>query len=253
VKSLHKLSSLFQLKQESVIRSLNTEVKIFWLVSVVILSLSIQSIPCLFLLFSSTFAYSFLAKAIRTHLLVARRMLFFALLSLLLILTVIRDAEFLMGTLIQIVSKLFVMSSAGILFALTTSPNDLLRLLDRLHVSKIFTFSLTIAMRFVPTLIKEVQEIVDSLKLRGLETKLQNLLRHPKIFYRSIFIPLIVRSIAISDELAAAAETRGFGNPARRTNLHNTKPTRWDFIFFSAVTLFSLVMAFLDYRLRGTL
>ena len=240
-------SSLFLPKQKSLIRSLDARVKMFWFVSIIILSLNIQDMACLSLLFLSTIVYSLLARAIRTHLLVARRMLFFAGVSLLLMLIVIRDTEYLMGTVIQIVSKLFIMTSTGILFASTTSPHDLVLALDRLRVPQMLTFPLTVAMRFVPTLLREVREIVDSLRLRGMETGFRTFLRHPGLAYRGIFIPLTIRSIAVSDELAAAAETRGFGSPARRTSLREERIRGADYVFLLIVAFFSVALTLSDY------
>ena len=247
------LGALFLPKQDSLVRRLDTRIKLLWLFSIIILSLSIHSMFCLLLLFLSTAVYSVLAKAIKVHLLVARRLLFFAVLSLLLMLTVIRDTEYLMETVVQVVSKILIMSSAGILFALTTSPHELVGALDRLRVPRIMTFPLTIAMRFVPTLIREVREIADSLRLRGIDTGFRAVLRRPRVAYRGIFIPLTVRSIAISDELAAAAETRGFGGPLKRTSFREASMTRQDFIFLAALILFSVFIGLLDCVVRGCL
>jgi len=250
VRFTRRLSSLFVAKQSSIIRSLDARMKIFWLAIVIVLSFAIQSMACLFLLFCWTFVYSLIAKVIKPYLFVIKYMFFFALVSLLLMLTVVRDAQYLMAMVIHMGSKLFIMSSAGILFALTTSPHDLVRALQRLRIPAMLTFPLTVAIRFIPKLLKEVQEIQDALKLRGIEFRPGTVLRQPAWFYRGMFIPAIVRSISISDELSAAAESRGFGNPCKRTSFRHDILHGHDYVFFFTVILVTIALLFIDYLLR---
>jgi len=134
------------------------------------------------------------------------------------------------------------MTTAGFLLALTTSPNDLAKSLESLKVPSPITFVFTTAMRFIPTLIKEVKTILDSIKLRGLEVCWKDVLKNP----RFIFIPLTIRMISLSDELAMAAESRGFGSSSRRTSLRELKFGKGDYIFLLITVIFSMALLIAD-------
>ncbi|MCD6412940.1 MAG: energy-coupling factor transporter transmembrane protein EcfT [Elusimicrobia bacterium] len=245
------LSGLFRSRESSPVRFLSVETKMFHLASVIILSFVVRSAGCLFLLFLSTFAYSFFARSLRAHFFIVKRMIFFAAVSVALLAVVIREPAYLAGTAVRILARVFIMSSAGILFAATTSPTELIRALDTLRAPKTLIFPITVAVRFIPAIVRETGEIADSLKLKGISVGFFDFLRHPGIYYRAIFMPLVIRSISISDELAAAAEARCFGSPLKRTFLRRNKVSAGDFIFVSAMTLFLIGLIILDGKIRG--
>jgi len=137
--------------------------------------------------------------------------------------------------------RMFSITKAGLILAFTTSPNDLSKSLEKMRIPWAIIFVITITMRFFPILLKEIKQIMDSIKLKGLDFK--------KVYFkkpRFIFVPLTIRMIRLSDELAAAAECRGFGNFPQRTSLKEIRFHRFDGLFFLAVAISSLALLIFD-------
>ena len=56
-----------------------------------------------------------------------------------------------------------------------------------------------------------------SMRLRGLELSVRNLLTRPAPMFEALAVPLMLRSAKIAEELAAAAVARGIDRPGRKT------------------------------------
>ena len=88
-------------------------------------------------------------------------------------------------------------------------PGMLLEVFHRLHLPKGFGISVIVLLRFLPTIKYELKAIRGALKFRGVGISLLNTVFHlPKNFYLTL-IPLLIRTVRISDEITAAALTRG--------------------------------------------
>ena len=116
-----------------------------------------------------------------------------------------------MGFLSLFFARFFIISAAGLSFAFTTEPQKLAESLRSVRIPGEIVFTLTVALRYIPALAVEASSIWDSLKLR---TSLSgsSIIRRPSLLYRGLIIPMIIRTVKISDEVAIAAETRSF-NP----------------------------------------
>ncbi|MFB2623901.1 MULTISPECIES: energy-coupling factor transporter transmembrane protein EcfT [Methanothermobacter] len=123
------------------------------------------------------------------------------------------DMEYALGFLGPFFARFFILVAAGLFFAFTTSPRSLAEALRSLHVPGEIVFTLTVALRYIPALAVEASSIWDSLKLR-LNASGLSVARRPSLIYRGLIIPLIIRVVKISDEVAVAAETRAF-DPSR--------------------------------------
>lgn len=112
------------------------------------------------------------------------------------------------------------------LLTYTTSPTDLTdaieKLLSPLRVFKIdihtFAMMMTIALRFIPTLIDEIDRIMSAQKARGADFESGNLLVRIKALF-PIFIPLIISSFKRAFELADAMSCRCYVGGAGRTRM----------------------------------
>lgn len=107
----------------------------------------------------------------------------------------------------------------------TTSPllltGGLERLLYPLSWVKVpvhdFAMMMTIALRFIPTLLEETEKIMNAQKARGADFENGNLIRRAKAMI-PILIPLFVSAIRRAEELAVAMECRCYdGGDAPRT------------------------------------
>jgi energy-coupling factor transport system permease protein len=116
------------------------------------------------------------------------------------------------------------------LLTFTTSPSQLthgldalLRPLERIGLPvRELTMVLTIALRFVPTLMSEIDKITKAQQTRGADIRSGG----PWHRIRSwvpIFVPIFVAAFRRAEELATAMEARGFRGARRRTRLHQLR------------------------------
>ncbi|MBR3300913.1 MAG: energy-coupling factor transporter transmembrane protein EcfT [Clostridia bacterium] len=113
--------------------------------------------------------------------------------------------------------RIVILIIAGAMLTYTTSPNDLTDGIERLFSplrfiglkSAVHTLAMmmTIALRFIPTLVEETEKIINAQKARGadfeggnLKTKINSLI--------PILIPLLISAIRRAYELAEAMECR---------------------------------------------
>ena len=126
---------------------------------------------------------------------------------------------------------------AGSIMVNTTSPTMLTdaieRLLSPLKLIKVNVHSLammmTIALRFIPTLIEEIEIIMSAQKARGAQLETGSLKERAKALV-PVFIPLFVNSFRRAYELAFAMECRCYTGGKGRTRLKIMKMRASDFV-----------------------
>ncbi len=106
-----------------------------------------------------------------------------------------------------------VLAVTGLWFAVTTKLRDLAMALEAWKVPVLIILPLTIAVRFLPTLLNESVVIRDSMCLRRIVHRKRDLLKHPHLIGQSYLALVTIRSLKMADELAAVAETRGLARP----------------------------------------
>jgi energy-coupling factor transport system permease protein len=124
-------------------------------------------------------------------------------------------------------------------YFLTTSPEDLTQSMVQIGVPYDYALTFNMAMRFIPTLSKESQIIVDAQKSRGLEMEKGNLIQRIRNFI-PILIPLIISSFRRAELVADAMESRAFGASKRRSSLYVLTMRRGDY-FFIAISVISFL------------
>lgn len=90
---------------------------------------------------------------------------------------------------------------------------------------------MSIALRFIPSLMDETDRIIRAQKARGANFDTGGLMARAKAFV-PILIPLILTAFRISDELALAMEARCYHGSAGRTRMRKAKTGFRDFIGF---------------------
>ena len=119
--------------------------------------------------------------------------------------------------------------------ALTDALEQLLAPLKKIRVPvHEFTMMMTIALRFIPTLIEETDKIIAAQKARGADFSSGNLVKRAKALI-PILIPLFVSAFRRADELAIAMECRCYRGGEGRTKLHVLRYTAMDFVSVFAV------------------
>lgn len=116
-------------------------------------------------------------------------------------------------------------------FFLTTSPEDLTQSMVQMRIPYDYALTFNMAMRFVPTLSREAQIIMDAQKSRGLEMEKGNFIQRIRN-YIPVLIPLIVSSFRRAELVADAMESRAFGASEKRSSLYVLKLENRDILFF---------------------
>lgn len=97
----------------------------------------------------------------------------------------------------------------------STSVSEFIGAMEQMHITEKIIIPLSVIFRFFPTIGEEYQAIRDAMKMRNIRFGGRN----PFLMIEYRLIPLMVSVVKISDELSAAALTRGLGAPVRRTNV----------------------------------
>lgn len=84
--------------------------------------------------------------------------------------------------------------------------------LRKMGIPYMFTFILTTSMRYVPLIGQKIRNIYEAQLSRGIDLRprLKNALN-----FMALLMPLLVQSFVLSEELALAMESRGFGRQGR--------------------------------------
>ncbi len=90
---------------------------------------------------------------------------------------------------------------------------------------------MTIALRFIPTLIDETDKIMKAQKARGADFESGNIIQKAKSLI-PLLIPLFISSFRRADELAMAMEARCYRGGDGRTRMKILKYSKNDFISF---------------------
>ena len=135
--------------------------------------------------------------------------------------------------------------------SLTDGIESLLKPLKKIGVPvHIFAMMMTIALRFIPTLVEETEKIMNAQKSRGADFSNGGLIKRAKALI-PILIPLFVSSFKRAEELATAMECRCYRGDVNRTKYVELKYKPRDFIWLtSMVILFaaSILLRILPYK-----
>lgn len=121
-----------------------------------------------------------------------------------------------------------------------TSPSRIMYALERAKCPKPITVMLCILIRFFPVLLTEIFAIRDGIRARGIFPHWHSALRRPLVIYECYFVPLMVRCLKLSSELASSAELRGIECTNNRSTTHRDKLSGMD---AAAVGLYVLMGA----------
>ena len=148
---------------------------------------------------------------------------------------------------IAMVLRIIMLIMGTFLLTYTTSPisltDGLERLLSPLKKLKLpiheLAMMMSIALRFIPTLIEETDKIMSAQKARGADFESGNIFQKAKALV-PILVPLFISAFRRADELATAMECRCYHGGEGRTKLHVLKYERRDYV---ALTVGVVLMA----------
>ncbi len=149
------------------------------------------------------------------------------------------------GRSVQMILRIVLLIAGTFLLTYTTSPialtDGLERLMNPLKKIRVpvheMTLMMSMALRFVPTLIRETDKIMSAQKARGADFETGSLIHRAKALL-PILVPLFVSSFRRADELAVAMESRCYHGGEGRTRMKQMKFSCLDAIAFLLGALF---------------
>ena len=103
---------------------------------------------------------------------------------------------------------------------------------------------MTIALRFIPTLLEETDRIMKAQTARGADFSSGNLVQRIKNML-PLLVPLFISAFRRADELATAMEARCYRGGEGRTRMHHLAYCSRDFVAYTAVCLLVVGLAYL--------
>ncbi len=137
------------------------------------------------------------------------------------------------------------------LLTLTTSPialtdgiESLLNPLKKIGVpAHELAMMMTIALRFIPTLLEETDKIMKAQMARGADFESGNILRRAKNLV-PLLVPLFINAFRRADELATAMEARCYRGGDNRTRLNELKLVKSDMLtLVSSMVFFGFIIS----------
>ena len=127
--------------------------------------------------------------------------------------------------------------------SLTDGIESLLKPLKKIGVPvHVFAMMMTIALRFIPTLVEETEKIMNAQKSRGADFSSGGLIKRAKALI-PILVPLFVSSFKRAEELATAMECRCYRGDKNRTKYVELKYKPRDVIWIlAAIISFAVII-----------
>ena len=155
------------------------------------------------------------------------------------------------------VRLMFLIVSTSILLTLTTTPlkisDALEKLFAPLKVIKVpvheMAMMMSIALRFIPTLVAETDKIMKAQVSRGADYDTGTFINRVK-GYITVLIPLFVSSFKRAEELAVAMDARCYRGGEGRTKLNPLKLTLTDVLTGLFLGLCAVLLVVIDLSLR---
>ena len=137
--------------------------------------------------------------------------------------------------------RIMLLITGTFLLTYTTSPialtDGLEMLLNPLKKIKVpvheMSMIMSMALRFIPTLIEETDKIMSAQKARGADFSTGKITERAKALL-PLLVPLFVSSFRRADELAVAMESRCYHGGEGRTRMNALRMARRDYLAFLA-------------------
>lgn len=118
------------------------------------------------------------------------------------------------------------------LIVLTGAARDYLLALTQCKIPYEIAFMTLAAMRFIPMLREEAQDVLCAVQMRGLQFKNAGLRQQAKI-YISIVLPVVAGAIRRAEQLSMAMEARAFRVYPQRTSMRKLSFVAGDWIYLA--------------------
>jgi energy-coupling factor transport system permease protein len=150
---------------------------------------------------------------------------------------------------LNIALKYAVVIPMALLFLLTTDPSEFAASLNKVGVNYKIAYSVSLALRYIPDIQRDYENISFSAQARGIDISRKEKLPVRLKNIVSILMPLILTSIERIEKISTAMELRGFGHKTKRTWYSSRPFSRNDYIalgLFAVIAITSTVVTFYD-------
>lgn len=145
----------------------------------------------------------------------------------------LKRAIFMIWRILMLISGTFLLTYTTSPISLTDGLESLLNPLKRIHVPvHELSMMMSIALRFIPTLIEETDKIMNAQKARGADFETGSIIQRAKALV-PILVPLFISAFRRADELATAMECRCYQGGEGRTKMKLLRFSRVDLYAFS--------------------
>lgn len=255
---------------QSVIHRLDPRTKIISAIIAMIVIFMVRDVAPMIMVGASTIILVILAKVpLRTVLSGLKPMVFILLFAFVLNLLTIRTGNKLLElgplvisdeglfTALRMAARLtFLILDTTLLLTLTTTPilvsdalENLLGPLKKVHFpAHEMAMMMSIALRFVPTLLEETDKIMKAQSSRGADYDTGGLVSKARGLV-SVLIPLFVSAFKRAEDLAVAMEARCYRGGEGRTRLKVLQYSRLDLLFSFGLIVMGAITVILEYVL----
>lgn len=141
----------------------------------------------------------------------------------------------------NITLKYFSIIPMALLFMIATNPSEFAASLNKIGVSYKIAYSVSIALRYIPDVQRDYQDISFAQQARGIDMSKKEKLTKRIKNSASILIPLIFSSLDRIEAISSAMELRAFGSNKKRT-WYNGRPFKLgDYITILVVSIILII------------
>lgn len=217
--------------RKTLIHQLDPRTKIIYVIAVTILTILTLDILTYTILTVMSLTILFVAKSVNELKRMFKGAIYLILLIFILNFIFSPTYQGLYNALMYTYRFIVLLITFSILF-ITTKPEELSLTLVKLGFPDDLAISIMMAIRFIPTIARDLQTIIDAQRVRGLELEKGSFITRLRK-YIPILIPLIVYEIRRAYQIAEALEVRAYGAVKRRTYIYEIKIKRQDIIFLT--------------------
>ena len=142
---------------------------------------------------------------------------------------------------LNITLKYFAIIPMALLFIVATNPSEFAASLNKIGVNYKIAYSVAIALRYIPDVQRDYQEISFAQQARGIEMSNKESLFNRIKSSAAIIMPLVFSSLERIETISSAMELRAFGNGKSRTWYSGRKFEKRDYISIFLVSIIFIV------------
>lgn len=246
------------IRKDSTVHRLNPITKIIWTLVVLVMCFLFDKPSAIFVIFLSNLAVAAMSGIFKQILPVVKGLFIFSLLLILFQIFFVTEGKtifyaipyFNIGRVTDVGLELSAVMSLRMLTTVSTIPilmmttpmtDIVVVLVERLRIPFKYAFMFITALRFIPTFMGEMEQILQAQMSRGYNSDTRNPFKKLVIII-PLAIPLLVSSVKKTENMAISMEVRGFGS-GPRSSYRKIAMSNMDYavlVFFGVLVLTSI-------------